>query len=61
MKLLLLLLRASWKTVFLAGLIGAASGAASVGLMALIMHTLRAPNGSTRSRWGCSRPSASSP
>ncbi len=47
MKLLLLLLRASWKTVFLAGLIGAASGAASVGLMALIMHTLRAPNGST--------------
>ncbi len=40
MRLLLLLLRASWKTVLLAGLIGAASGAASVALVALILHTL---------------------
>ena len=47
MKLLLLVLRASWKAVLLAGLIGAASGAASVGLVALIMHTLRDPDAST--------------
>jgi len=47
MRLLLLLLRASWKTVILAGLIGAASGAASVGLVALIMYTLRDPNRSS--------------
>ncbi len=47
MKLLLVLLRASWKTVALAGLIGAASGAASVGLIVLIMHTLRDPGAST--------------
>lgn len=47
MKLLLVLLRASWKTVLLAGLIGAASGAASIGLIALIMHTLRDPGAST--------------
>jgi putative ATP-binding cassette transporter len=47
MKLLLVILRASWKTVLLAGLIGAASGAASVGLIALIMHTLHDPHAST--------------
>ena len=47
MKLLLVLLRASWKTVLLAGLIGAASGAASIGLIALIMHTLHDPHAST--------------
>ncbi|MGA2253745.1 MAG: cyclic peptide export ABC transporter [Thermoguttaceae bacterium] len=52
MKLLLLLLRASWKTVFLAGLIGAASGAASVGLVTLILHTLRDPNGSSAATMG---------
>ena len=60
MNLLLLLLRASWKTVVLAGLIGAASGAASVGLVALILHTLRDPFGSSAATMGCSRPSASS-
>jgi putative ATP-binding cassette transporter len=42
-----MLLRASWKTVLLAGLIGAASGAASVGLVALMMYTLRDPGGSS--------------
>ena len=47
MKLLLLLLRASWRSVVLAGLIGAASGVASVGLMALIMSTLRDPRGAS--------------
>lgn len=47
MKLLLFLLRSSWKTVLLAGLIGAASGAASIGLVALIMHTLQDPYGSS--------------
>ena len=46
MKLLWRLVRASWKTVLLAGLIGAASGAASIGLVALIMYALRDPNGS---------------
>jgi putative pyoverdin transport system ATP-binding/permease protein len=46
MRLLLRLLRTSWKTVLLAGLIGAASGAASVGLVALILHTLHDPSGS---------------
>jgi len=40
------MVRASWKTVLLAGLIGAASGVASVGLVALILHTLHDPNGS---------------
>jgi putative ATP-binding cassette transporter len=52
MKMLLVLLRASWKTVLLAGVIGAASGAASVGLIALIMHTLRDPHASTASTVG---------
>jgi putative ATP-binding cassette transporter len=52
MKTLLVILRASWKTVLLAGLIGAASGAASVGLIALIMHTLRDPQASTASAIG---------
>jgi len=48
----LVLLRASWKTVVLAGLIGAASGAASVGLIVLIMHTLRDPGASTAATIG---------
>ncbi len=52
MKLLLLLLRASWKTVLLAGLIGAASGAASVALVALILHTLYDPAGSSAAAMG---------
>jgi putative ATP-binding cassette transporter len=47
MKLLLSLLRSSWKTVFLAGAIGATSGAASVALVALILYTLRDPYGSS--------------
>jgi putative ATP-binding cassette transporter len=47
MRLLLILLRTSWKTVLTAGLIGAASGAASIGLVALIMRTLHDPNAST--------------
>ena len=52
MKLLLLLLRASWKTVLLAGLIGAASGAASVGLVALILHALQDPYHSSATTMG---------
>lgn len=47
MGLLLFLLRASWKTVALAGLVGAASGAASVGLVAMMLHTLQDPNASS--------------
>ena len=39
------LLRASWKTVLLAGLIGAASGAASVALVALILHSFATRTG----------------
>ena len=60
MKLLMLLLRASWKTVLLAGLIGAASGAASIGLVA-IDHA-HAPRSlcSTALTSACSRPFASS-
>ena len=52
MRLLLRLLRASWRTVLLAGLIGAASGAASVGLVALILHTLYDPHGSSAAAMG---------
>lgn len=47
MRLLLFLLRASWRIVLLAGLVGAVSGAASVGLVALMLRTLRAPQAST--------------
>jgi putative pyoverdin transport system ATP-binding/permease protein len=47
MRLFLRLLRTTWKTVLLAALIGAASGAASIGLVALILRTLNDPSGST--------------
>ncbi len=40
MKLILFLLRASWRVVLLAALVGGVSGAASVGLVAMILHTL---------------------
>jgi putative pyoverdin transport system ATP-binding/permease protein len=47
MKLILFLLRSSWRVVLLAGLVGGISGAASVGLVVMILHTLellKAPN-----------------
>ena len=47
MKLILFLLRASWRIALLAGLIGAVSGAASMGLMLLIVWTLKDPNASS--------------
>jgi len=47
MRVLLFLLRASWQIVLLAGGVGAVSGVASVGLVALILRTLRAPEAST--------------
>jgi putative ATP-binding cassette transporter len=43
MNLLLFLLRASWRIALLAALVGGLSGAASVGLVALILRALRAP------------------
>ena len=52
MKLLLLMMRASWKTVILAAVIGAVSGAASVGLVALILRTLQDPAGSSAATVG---------
>ena len=47
MKLIFFLLRASWRIVLLAGLVGGVSGAASVGLMVLILHTLAQPGASS--------------
>jgi putative pyoverdin transport system ATP-binding/permease protein len=47
MRLLLFLLRASWRVVLLAGVIGGISGMASVALVILILRTLRAPAEST--------------
>ncbi len=47
MKLLLFLLKASWQAVTLAALLGAASGVASMGLIAIIHRTLQAPQGAT--------------
>ncbi|MCY2994486.1 MAG: cyclic peptide export ABC transporter [Planctomycetota bacterium] len=52
MNLILFLTRASWRIVLLACLVGGASGAASVTLVALILHTLRAPDASTWSLVG---------
>jgi putative pyoverdin transport system ATP-binding/permease protein len=43
MKLILFLLRASWRVVLLAGVVGSISGAGSVGLLFLINHTLQQP------------------
>jgi ABC-type siderophore export system fused ATPase/permease subunit len=43
MQLLTFLIRASWKTVLLAGVVGALSGVASVGLVVLILRALREP------------------
>ncbi len=43
MKLIVFLLKASWRVALLAGLIGAASGASSAGLVALISHALNGP------------------
>ncbi len=40
MKLIFFLLRASWRIVLLAALVGGVSGAASVALVALISHAL---------------------
>jgi putative pyoverdin transport system ATP-binding/permease protein len=47
MRLILFLLRASWRTVLFAGLVGCLSGAASVSLVATILRTLRAPGSSS--------------
>jgi putative pyoverdin transport system ATP-binding/permease protein len=47
MRLLLFLLRASWRIVLLAGVIGGLSGVSSVALVILILQTLRTPNEST--------------
>ncbi len=47
MNLLTFLIRASWRTVLLAGLIGGLSGAASIGLVVLILHALREPGQSS--------------
>ena len=44
MKLILFLLRSSWRVVLLAGLVGGLSGAASVGLVVMILDTLKALN-----------------
>ncbi|MFV1966949.1 MAG: cyclic peptide export ABC transporter [Pirellulaceae bacterium] len=44
MRLFFLLLRSSWRVALLAGLMGGASGAASVALLAIIHRTLRDPN-----------------
>ena len=43
MKLIVFLLRASWRVVLAAGLVGGLSGVASVGLLALITQTLQNP------------------
>ncbi len=47
MKLVFFLLKASWRIALLAGLIGAVSGAASAGLVALISHALGGSNPSS--------------
>jgi putative ATP-binding cassette transporter len=47
MNLFVLLLRSAWRTVLLASLLGAVSGIASVGLIALIHQTVRDPQGSS--------------
>lgn len=47
MRLIFFLLRASWRIVLLAGLVGALSGIASVGLVALILHALGQANTSS--------------
>ena len=39
MKLIVFLLRASWRTALLAGFVGGISGIASVGLVAQILRT----------------------
>jgi putative pyoverdin transport system ATP-binding/permease protein len=49
MKLIFFLMKASWRVALLAGLIGAASGAASLGLVALITDTLHSANLSSTS------------
>jgi putative ATP-binding cassette transporter len=41
------MMRASWKTVILAAVIGAVSGAASMGLVVMILHTVQDPLGSS--------------
>ncbi|MCC6353749.1 MAG: cyclic peptide export ABC transporter [Verrucomicrobiae bacterium] len=52
MRLLFWLLRSSWPTTLVAALIGGLGGAASVGLIALIMRALRAPEASVPSAAG---------
>jgi len=47
MRLILFLLRASWRAALLGGLVGMASGIASIGLVALIYCTLSNPGAST--------------
>lgn len=47
MNLILFLLRASWRIALAACLVGGVSGAASVGLVILMIGTLQAPNAST--------------
>ncbi len=47
MRLILFLLRASWPVVLLAAAVGAISGIASVGLVVMILNTMRDPLSST--------------
>ncbi len=47
MRLILFLLRASWRAVLVAALVGTASGAASVGLLAVMGYALRDPRGNS--------------
>jgi putative ATP-binding cassette transporter len=47
MSLILFLLRASWRAVLLAGLVGTASGAASVALVTMMIRTVGNPHGSS--------------
>ncbi|MGD0897343.1 MAG: cyclic peptide export ABC transporter [Thermoguttaceae bacterium] len=47
MRVIIFLLRASWRVALLAGLIGALSGAASAALVALISYALRGPDPSS--------------
>jgi putative ATP-binding cassette transporter len=47
MRLILFLLRASWRAALLGGVVGTVSGVASIGLVALILHTLHDPSASS--------------
>ena len=47
MKMILFLLRASWQTAVLSGIVGGLSGVASVGLVAMILRTVQDPTASS--------------